>query len=75
MAPFLFGGRSRVYGDAYVLGHTEYQRIDRMGDADPIRHCRISLRYSVLYYRGRHYCLVELAVLFQETLRQDYSQI
>lgn len=26
-------------------------------------------------YRGRHYCLVELAVLFQETLRQDYSQV
>lgn len=31
MASFLSGGRSRVYGDAYVLGHTEYQRIDRMG--------------------------------------------
>ncbi len=41
MASFLSGGRSRVYGDAYVFGHTEYQRIDRMGDAD---------RYGIVAY-------------------------
>ena len=53
-------------GMSYVLGHTEYQRIDRMGMLTRYGIVAYPPIFSIILSRGRHYCLVELAVLFSK---------